>query len=49
VTSSKSCQEEAISVEKEIEKLERNLGGIKGMDRLPGALYIVDPKKEYMR
>ena len=41
-------KKEAISVDKEIEKLQKNLGGIKGMDRLPGALYIVDPKKEYI-
>ncbi|HUJ88567.1 MAG TPA: 30S ribosomal protein S2 [Syntrophorhabdales bacterium] len=41
-------KKEAISVDKEIDKLERNLGGIKGMDRLPGAIYIVDPKKEYI-
>ncbi len=30
----------------EIEKLEKFLGGIKKMDRLPKALFIVDPKKE---
>jgi small subunit ribosomal protein S2 len=41
-------KKEAFSIDKEIEKLERNMGGIKGMDRLPGALYIVDPKKEYI-
>ena len=31
---------------KEREKLERNLGGIKDMERLPAALYVVDSKKE---
>ena len=31
---------------KEHEKLERNLGGIKDMERLPSALYVVDSKKE---
>jgi small subunit ribosomal protein S2 len=41
-------KKEAIGIEKEIQKLERNIGGIKGMDRLPAALYIVDPKKEYI-
>ncbi len=41
-------KKEAFGIEKEIEKLERNIGGIKAMDRLPGALYIVDPKKEYI-
>ena len=29
-----------------MDKLERNLGGIKEMKRLPGAIFIVDPKKE---
>ena len=33
-------------VKKEMDKLERNLGGIKEMKRLPGAIFIVDPKKE---
>ena len=32
--------------ELEIEKLEKYLGGIKTMDKLPGALFIVDPRKE---
>ena len=41
-------KKEAIGIDKEIQKLERNIGGIKDMDRLPGALYIVDPKKEYI-
>jgi len=30
----------------EIEKLEKFLGGIKTMERLPGALFVVDPRKE---
>ena len=33
-------------LELEIEKLEKYLGGIKTMDKLPGALFIVDPRKE---
>lgn len=41
-------KKEAIGIDKEIAKLERNIGGIKSMDRLPGAIYIVDPKKEYI-
>ena len=41
-------KKEAIGIEREIEKLERNIGGIKGMERLPGAIYVVDPKKEYI-
>ena len=30
----------------EIEKLEKFLGGIQNMKKLPGALFIVDPRKE---
>jgi len=41
-------KKEAIGIDKEIAKLEKNIGGIKDMDRLPGAIYIVDPKKEYI-
>lgn len=33
-------------VEKEVEKLERNLGGLKNMRKLPGALFVVDPSHE---
>jgi small subunit ribosomal protein S2 len=33
-------------MEKELVKLEKTLGGIKNMDELPGAVFIVDPKKE---
>ena len=29
-----------------MEKLERNLGGIKDMEELPGVIFLVDPKKE---
>ena len=32
----------------EKEKLERNLGGIKDMKKLPGALFVVDPRKEHI-
>ena len=35
------------SPEVEIDKLEKNLGGIKNMKELPGALFIVDPRKEH--
>ncbi|HOP86039.1 MAG TPA: 30S ribosomal protein S2 [Syntrophorhabdaceae bacterium] len=41
-------KKEAIRIDRQIEKLEKNIGGIKGMDRLPGILYVVDPKKEYI-
>ncbi len=33
-------------VEEEKEKLEKNLGGIKEMPELPGAMFVVDPRKE---
>ena len=35
-------------VELEIEKLEKFMGGIKDMNKLPGALFIVDPRKEHI-
>jgi small subunit ribosomal protein S2 len=41
-------KKEAFGIDKDIAKLEKNIGGIKDMDRLPGAIYIVDPKKEYI-
>jgi small subunit ribosomal protein S2 len=39
-------KKEALKLEKELFKLERNLGGIKDMDKMPGAVFIVDSKKE---
>ena len=39
-------KKEVILLRKEMEKLERNLGGIKEMDKLPGVIFLVDPKKE---
>ncbi len=39
-------KKEVIELKKEMEKLERFLGGIKDMNRVPGALFIIDPKKE---
>ena len=39
-------KKEVIKLKLEIEKLEKFMGGIKNMDRLPGALFIVDPRKE---
>ncbi|MBQ7668141.1 MAG: 30S ribosomal protein S2 [Clostridia bacterium] len=40
-------KKEVIGLRKEMDILERNLGGIKEMNKLPGALFIVDPKKEH--
>jgi small subunit ribosomal protein S2 len=39
-------KKEILKMEKELFKLERNLGGIKDMDELPGAVFVVDPKRE---
>jgi len=39
-------KKEVLELEKERSRLERSLGGIKKMDRLPGAVFVVDPKKE---
>ena len=39
-------KKEVISLKREQEKLEKSLGGIKDMDKLPGAMFIVDPRKE---
>jgi len=37
---------EVLELEKERERLQRFLGGIRDMDTLPGALFVVDPRKE---
>jgi small subunit ribosomal protein S2 len=39
-------KKEVLRLDKERAKLDNNLGGIGNMERLPGALYIVDPKNE---
>ena len=39
-------KKEVIQLKKEWEKLEKNLGGIKEMKKIPDAIFIVDPKKE---
>lgn len=39
-------KKEVIKLNHEIEKLEKFLGGIKTMDKVPSALFIVDPRKE---
>ena len=39
-------KKEVIELKKEWDKLEKNLGGIKDMKKLPDAIFIVDPKKE---
>ena len=39
-------KKEALEIEREITKLEYNLGGIKEMEKLPAIIFIIDPKKE---
>ena len=39
-------KKEVIELRKELSKLQKNLGGIKEMKRLPDAIFVVDPKKE---
>ena len=39
-------KKEVLQLEREKAKLEKSLGGIKMMNRLPGAIFVIDPKKE---
>ena len=39
-------KKEVIILKKEMEKLQKNLGGIKDMKEMPGVMFVVDPKKE---
>lgn len=39
-------KKEVARLKNEAERLERFLGGIKNMDKLPGAVFVVDPRKE---
>ena len=41
-------KKEVIKLLAEREKLEKNLGGIREMKKLPGALFVVDPRKEHI-
>lgn len=41
-------KKEVIKLKAEQEKLEKNLGGIKDMKKLPGAMFVVDPRKEHI-
>ena len=41
-------KKEVIGLKKEWEKLEKNLGGIKDMRKIPDAIFVVDPKKEHI-
>jgi small subunit ribosomal protein S2 len=39
-------KKEQANIRRNLEKLEKNLGGLRGMSKLPGVIFIVDPKKE---
>jgi small subunit ribosomal protein S2 len=41
-------KKEALLISRELEKLERNLGGIRDMAKLPDAVFIIDTKKEHI-
>ena len=41
-------KKEALILSRELEKLQRNLGGIRNMTRLPDAVFIIDTKKEHI-
>jgi small subunit ribosomal protein S2 len=41
-------KKEALILSRELEKLERNLGGIRNMSRLPEAVFVIDTKKEHL-
>jgi len=41
-------KKEVANLRKEMEKLEKNLGGIKEMTQMPGVMFVVDPKKEHI-
>jgi small subunit ribosomal protein S2 len=41
-------KKEVAQLEREREKLEKNLGGIKDLSRLPSALFVIDTKKEHI-
>lgn len=41
-------KKEALELNRDIEKMDRNLGGIKGLKSLPSVLFVIDPKKEHI-
>ena len=41
-------KKEALSHERELEKLDRNLGGLRRLDRPPDAIFVIDTKKEHI-
>jgi small subunit ribosomal protein S2 len=47
-THSVLTKKEVLRMERMRQKLERNLGGIKDMPKLPGAIFVIDPAKEHI-
>lgn len=47
-TYEKLPKKEVALLEREREKLERNIGGIKDLNRLPSLLFVIDPRKEHL-
>ena len=47
-TFEKLPKKEVALLQNEMEKLKKNLGGIQEMSRLPGCLFVIDPKKEHI-
>ncbi len=41
-------KKEALQLTREVSKMDKNLGGIKTMRGLPGALFVIDPRKEHI-
>jgi small subunit ribosomal protein S2 len=41
-------KKEALKVRRDLAKLERNLGGIKNLEKLPSAVFVIDTKKEHI-
>jgi small subunit ribosomal protein S2 len=41
-------KKEGLKVKRDLAKLERNLGGIKNVEKLPSALFVIDTKKEHI-
>ena len=41
-------KKEALKVTRELDKLHRNLGGIRGLQKMPSAIFVIDTKKEHI-
>jgi small subunit ribosomal protein S2 len=47
-TTAQMTKKEGLMLDRKRAKLERNLGGIKDMSKLPGALFVIDPVREHI-